>query len=139
MQHVVVKCENQNFVFPISRVKYIERVLNVMKLPQTSDTFVGMTDIHGELYSLIDLKQILFGKKGLIEDESRVLIVKGDSKLSFLVDGATDVIDIEESDFALLSSAEEDKASRFISGFAKMEDGIYARLDMDDLLRRGVA
>jgi purine-binding chemotaxis protein CheW len=80
--------------------KYVTEVLNVneiVNLPCTPDFVLGIVNIRGNVLSVLDLKQFLISKPGVVINELNNLLLVGNENIEFciLVDNIAGNIEID--------------------------------------------
>ena len=97
---MIFKVNNQFFGIDIT---YLHEVIKRQKITpiQDSGTYVaGVTDVRGKLYTCVDINGILYDKRSSwSKDQLFLLTCCNNSLISFIVDGAENVINIDDDSF----------------------------------------
>lgn len=108
----------------------------ITPLPNLPDWVLGVSNIRGEIVSIVDLKSFLgLPSHGVLRDRRFVITHTPDMKVGLVVDRIMDILtgekittDIQESPY------EEGEISTYISGIIATEDNVMNILDIDKLL-----
>lgn len=97
---MIFKVNNQFFGIDIT---YLHEVIKRQKITpiQDSGTYVaGVTDVRGKLYTCVDTNGILYDKRSSwSKDQLFLLTCCNNSLISFIVDGAENVVNIDDDSF----------------------------------------
>lgn len=131
---VVFKLDNEEFGVSIHQVKSIEKMQTLTKVPKLKDFVRGVLNLRGTVIPIIDLRFHLFQTKIEDSDDTRIIVVEVDTlDIGFIVDAATDVIDIAEDSVQELSMSNE--AIKNGLKIAKLEEQLITLLDLSSLLK----
>ena len=97
-QFVVFKLANEEYGIDILRVKTIEKMSSITRVPKTSTYVKGVVNLRGEIVPIIDLRE-KFNLKYYEENENtRIIIVYADDvTVGLIVDSVSEVIEIDNS------------------------------------------
>src|SRR5690625_3851795 len=98
-KHIVFQFNEKEYGTNIRDIISIELLPEVVSLPKVSDFIEGVAELRGEAIPVVDLRTRMELPKTEVTDETRMLVAKIDElSVGFIVDAASDVIDIEDSD-----------------------------------------
>lgn len=128
--------DNRPFLIDADRVREIGLVPQMTFLPRTPDWVRGLTNLRGEMLSVVDLRRYL-GLGESVPDPflNRLVVVttdSGDLQTGLIVDRVDGFARVEET--ALLPLPERRDAHRHLAGAQVIEDEVAALLDIDELL-----
>ncbi|MUV38629.1 Chemotaxis protein CheW [Lentibacillus sp. JNUCC-1] len=132
---IVCQLDNQTYGVDVQHVLSIEEMTSLTPVPKASEFIKGILYLRGDMIPVIDLKERLEIRGQKNASTQRIVIVMlDDVQAGFIVDAATDVIDIETSTIEeapeLLGSIDK----TFIQGVAKRENDILILLDLVKVL-----
>lgn len=135
-QYVVFRIEQQEFAVDINRVKTIERVTAITRVPGAKGFVKGVINLRGDVIPVIDIKERLGMGKCKYDEETRVIIVKiEEMEVGMIVDAASEVIKIQaeviDKDLDYSRGIEDS----LVEGVGKVEERIIIILDMEKVLK----
>ncbi|WP_058306803.1 chemotaxis protein CheW [Gracilibacillus massiliensis] len=133
---IIFKLNNQEYGANIDQILSIERLEEIVSLPQTSDFIKGIINLRGDVTPIIDLRTRLGMKELEPTEQTRVLIAKVQGvQVGLIVDEATDVIDISPEVVEDAPELVKGVDHRYMKGVAKLEDrGMLLLLDLNHVL-----
>ncbi|QGH34184.1 chemotaxis protein CheW [Gracilibacillus salitolerans] len=133
---IIFKLNNQEYGANIDQIRSIERLEDIVSLPQTSDFIKGIINLRGSVTPIIDLRTRLGMKETEPTEQTRVLIANvRDVQVGLIVDEATDVIDISPEVVDDAPELVKGVDYRYMKGVAKLADrGMLLLLDLDYVL-----
>lgn len=121
---------NEEFAIPLLAVREVIGLPDITKVPQAPSHFLGITNLRGQIISIIDLR-LKFGIKSQNTNETTVIICDfGSFCLGSVVDSVNKVLSPEEKDLGDKPTMTETKQSAHITGVINKEDKIILRLDI---------
>ena len=133
-QFVGFYLDEQQYAFRIEMIQEIVILDQLTPTPQVADCVEGVCNLRGEIIPIVSLRMLLGLEPKPTDSETRTIVVNvADRTLGCTVDSVSQVIRIPE---ASIQSAPETVAAAggFITGFAKLDDGLVVLLDIDRLL-----
>jgi purine-binding chemotaxis protein CheW len=117
-------------------VTELDRVPKTTLVPQTPVWLRGVTNLRGEILSVVDLRVFI----GLdpTTASGRMLVLRlpaEDFSLGFLVDAVDDIVVVEDETIHAPASALEGALAPYLSGMTVVNDQLVAVLDLERLLR----
>lgn len=130
-KHIVFQLNEKEYGTNIRDIISIERLPEVVSLPKVSDFIEGVAELRGEAIPVVDLRTRMELPKIEVTDETRMLVAKIDElSVGFIVDAASDVIDIEDSDIEAAPTEMKGIDVKFLSGVAKLEERLLLIIDL---------
>lgn len=139
MKIVVFMLGRDEYGVEVERVKTIERMMPITRVPKTYDFIKGVINLRGVVIPVIDLR----GRFGLPEaeatDQTRIIILAhAELEVGFIVDNASDVMDINEEDIEPAPEVVGGIQAKYLRGVAKIgEDRLLIMLNLAEVLNRG--
>jgi len=118
-------------------VTELDRVPRITIVPQTPAWLRGVTNLRGDIVSVLDLR-IYLGLEPTSATAGRMLVLRLPSEefaLGLLVDGVEGIVSIDREAIHPPASALEGPLAPFLSGMSVVGDQLLAVLDLDRFLR----
>lgn len=132
---MIFKVNNQFFGIDI---KYLHEVIKRQKITpiQDSGTYVaGVTDVRGKIYTCVDINGVLYDKRSnWSKDQLFLLTCCNGSLISFIVDGAEHVVNIDEDSFDF--SFKQMSPNSSVEAIFKYDNNLVSLLDVQYLYER---
>lgn len=136
-KHIVVEVSGSTFGIPMGNVHEIQRVPNVTYLPRVPEWVLGVTNLRGNIVSVVDFRQLLDMEETDTPTTSRRLVMVhslvDEVATGLVVDRVMGIRNLRKSKIAKTTGA-TDQMSRFIRGMIDIEGRLVALLDIDKLL-----
>jgi purine-binding chemotaxis protein CheW len=134
-QFVVFMLGDEKYGVDILNVSTISEYLEITKVPDAPVYVEGIINLRGDIIPVINLKKRFNIAETSISDDTRIIIYSIDGvAIGFLVDEASQVLRIDESQIeptpAILKGADRE----YISGVGKHEGKIIILLDFAKIL-----
>lgn len=134
----------ESFGVDILRVQEIRGWSPVTKIPHSPDEVLGVLNLRGSIVPIVDLRR-LFRLSRADYDAKTVIIVltvespAGRREAGVVVDGVSEVIDVDDSVVRPAPDLGAFAATDYISGLMPADDRMLILLDADRLLRTRLA
>ncbi|WP_276352481.1 chemotaxis protein CheW [Cohnella caldifontis] len=135
---VVFTLANEEYGIEVDKIKTIERMVPITRVPKTPAFVKGVINLRGVVVPVIDLR----GRFGLPETEptenSRIIIVSAhDLEVGFIVDSANDVLDVMSDAIENPPEVVGGVKAKYLSGVAKVgEDRLLILLHLAEVLNK---
>jgi len=135
---IVFKLADESYGIEVDKVRTIERMSPVTRVPKTPPFVKGVINLRGNVVPVIDLR----GRFGLPEvepdDNTRIVIVNvADMEVGFIVDSANDVIDLTEDRIEDPPEIVGGVKAKYLRGVAKLDDGrLLVLLNLSEVLNK---
>lgn len=135
---VVFTLGEEEYGIEVEKVKTIERMLPITRVPKTYDFIKGVINLRGVVVPVIELR----GRFGLpsaeTNEQSRIIIVAyEDLEVGFIVDSANDVIDIVDEDIEPAPEVVGGIQAKYLRGVAKIGDNrLLIMLNLAEVLNK---
>jgi purine-binding chemotaxis protein CheW len=118
----------------VERVQEVLRDSDITPVPTAPPSVRGLINLRGQIVTAIDLGT-LFGKTDHEGEASTVLVLDaGSALLSFVVDRAGDVVEVDDESFEAPPDTLKGEARRLIRGAYKLENELLLVLDVEHAL-----
>jgi purine-binding chemotaxis protein CheW len=137
IQMVVFKLLKEEFAIEVTSVESIIKFQSITKIPHAPDFVVGVTNLRGNIVPVINLNKRLELPQTEEDEETRIIVViLKDSKVGMVVDGVTQVVEIEESEIEPTPTLSMSIDSSFIRGIVKIESQLVILLNLEKVFFR---
>ncbi|OUD10609.1 hypothetical protein BVC71_03715 [Marivivens niveibacter] len=107
------------FAFSIEKVQEIIRVPNLVRVPMSPVSMLGLANLRGEILPVFDLRGML-GKSGsAITDTSRVIVVEEGAKVGLVVDRVAEVLNVPADRIEDVTAIEKTVSTDLLMGVVK--------------------
>ncbi len=136
-QYVAFRVGEELYGIDISEVSEIDRMQPITKVPRALPFVEGVIHLRDMIIPVVDLAK-RFGLPAIEPDRhTRVVIVRvRDQRVGFIVSSVTEVMSIPAASIGAAPPLTFDPATRFVSGMARLKDGLLSVLSLDRLLSR---
>ncbi|MED4602703.1 chemotaxis protein CheW [Paenibacillus validus] len=138
MKVIVFALAHEEYGVEVEKVKTIERMQPMTRVPKTPDFVKGVINLRGVVTPVIDLR----GRFGFAESEytenTRIIIVGVDDiEVGLIVDSANDVIDVDTDHIADPPEIVGGIKAKYLHGIAKIDDNrLLVLLNLKEVLNK---
>ncbi len=137
LQLVTFELGSEEFAIDILAVREINRMLQITRVPQTSEEVEGVINLRGHIIPVVDLRTRFGMDKVAAGTESRIIVVDvNDRTVGFVVDKVHEVLRVDGSiveDAPVLTCNVD---SDYIQGVGKLEDRLLILINLYKLFDR---
>jgi purine-binding chemotaxis protein CheW len=136
---IVFSLGNEEYGVEVEKVKTIERVQHLTRVPRTPAFVKGVMNLRGVVVPVIDLR----GRFGLEEsaytDGTRIIVVAvNELEVGMLVDSANDVIDVNTDTISDPPEIVGGIKAKYLRGVARVSDTrLLVLLNLREVLNKG--
>ncbi len=135
-QFVVFRIEEQEFAVDINKVKTIEKITTITRVPGAQHFIMGVINLRGEVIPVIDIRKRMGMQPRQFDSESRIIIINlDDIEVGLTADSATEVVNIGQDYIDNNLDFAGDIDDSFIEGIGRIEDRIIVILDLKRILK----
>ncbi|HLZ20192.1 MAG TPA: chemotaxis protein CheW [Smithellaceae bacterium] len=138
-KYIIFNLADERYGVPVLDVREIIRMQPIRSMPQLPDYVKGVINLRGKVIPIVDLR--LKMEMNAIEYNDRMCIivvdvagVSGSTRIGMITDAVLAVADIRESIIEDTPSFGTQVNTNFITGMAKMTDGVTTLLDIEKIL-----
>jgi purine-binding chemotaxis protein CheW len=130
---------DEEYGIPIIKVKEINGMMAITKVPQTEEYVKGVINLRGKVIPVIDLR-LKFGMAAIEYTERTCIIVvevqgeKGTVSIGLVVDSVSEVNNIRGEEIEDPPAFGTSLSTEYILGMAKKDDGVKILLDINRVL-----
>lgn len=139
-QLVVFQVGEEGFCIEISRVREINRLVEITKIPESPEYVEGIINLRGEIIPIIDMrKRFGISMQDEMTKENRIMVIETEGKLvGFIVDEVREVLRMSEDKIeATPDLITSDVDRRYIEGVATVDERLLIILNSELLFSKG--
>lgn len=135
---IVFSLAHEQYGVEVDKVKTIERIQPMTRVPKTPDFVKGVINLRGVVIPVIDLR----GRFGLPEAEftndSRIIIVAiNNMEVGLIVDSASDVVDVDSDLIVDPPEVVGGIRAKYLRGVARLDDEkLLVMLNLQEVLNK---
>ncbi len=123
----------------ILKVKEINKLIEVTKVPRTPDFVRGVINLRGKVIPVINLRNKFGMEETEDTDQTCTIVVEISFQQTFvqmgiIVDSVSEVLDIEATNIEETPTFGASISTKFIKGMAKTKDGVKIILNIEEVL-----
>ncbi|MCK5088064.1 MAG: purine-binding chemotaxis protein CheW [Melioribacteraceae bacterium] len=135
LQLVTFCLGEEEFGFDIFKVKEINKMMEMTKVPNSPPSVKGVINLRGTVTPVIDMRD----KLGMIEKEydkdTRIIVVESNEKnIGFIVDEVREVLRINHNIIESPPEMVSGINSEYITNIAKLDDRLLILIDIEKIL-----
>ena len=137
LKHVLFVLDDTQYAVPMENVLELQRLPRITPLPAVPDWLRGVTNLRGDVLSVVDLRSLL----GLSPAESsvsqRLIVVRStleEIATGWIVDRVIGVRRLATGDTQPSSTLTNGASARFLNGIVECDDHLIAILDANRVL-----
>ena len=135
-KYVIFKINSEEYGVDIMKVKEVSEFKKSVSVPNAPAFVDGIINLRGDITPIISLKK-RFGMNDdkQVDDSSRIIVVNIQDKLvGFVVDEASQVISIEDSNIDPPPAVVVGMDKKYIHGIGKLSERMIILLDLEKVL-----
>jgi chemotaxis signal transduction protein len=136
-QHVIFSLAGNLYTAPIGNVMEIGHPPNVTSVPNVPPWLSGVTNLRGDIVSVVDLRGFLGMPTAAVGNPTRMLVVRTadeDLVLGFIVDSVRGIRHLESERIGEPAAAVDDHVAHYARGTILQDGDFYIVMDMEILL-----
>ncbi len=128
--------DREEYGLPIDRVREINRVGEITRVPNSARHVLGVINLRGKIIPAIELKKRLGLGPSVLDKASRIVVAETGQKLmGLLVDSVSEVMNVRSEEIEMVSEDLVEDEKSFIKGVVKLEERIIILIDLDGILK----
>lgn len=131
MQIVVFKVNEEQFAVETAFVQSINDMMEITKVPKSTDYIKGLINLRGNIISLLDINLLLDIEKGEGVQENIIILNLQEESVGVTVDQVDEVLEIEENS---IEKVETQSQKAYIKGVINFNDRIITLIDISKLI-----
>ena len=133
---VVFRVSNEWYGIEILMTKEVARIERITYLPSSPENVAGITNLRGDILSVMDLKKV-FGlpHEDLTEKSRLVVIESGDLETGLLVDEINEVVEVAVDEIHPTLTTIAPEKAEYLLGECKIGDKLIGILNVKKILK----
>jgi chemotaxis signal transduction protein/ABC-type nitrate/sulfonate/bicarbonate transport system substrate-binding protein len=141
-KYIIFKLDEERYGVPVLDVREIIRMQPIRTMPQLPAYIKGVINLRGQVIPIVDLRLKLGMTAIEYHDRMCIIVVDvaghgGSTRIGMITDAVLAVADIKEAIIEDTPSFGTEINTAFITGMAKMQDGVITLLDIEKVLADG--
>lgn len=133
LQIVAFRLSSEEYALPITKVKDINRVRPLTKIPKSPTFMKGVINLRGEIIPVVDLRERFNLPVSEATDDSRIMVVDSNNRLlGIIVDGVTEVLSIPTTEIDIPPAVTKLNIKQ-VPGVGKVNNRLLILLNIDEV------
>lgn len=134
-QLVVFSLADEAYGVDIYKIREIIRVPAITKVPRAPEYVEGVINLRGGVIPVLDLRKRFGLEKGEESDDRRIVVTElGNQTVGMVVDGVSEVLEVDASEIDLPSEYVATVDTQYITGIVKTDQKLIILLDLEQVL-----
>lgn len=135
LQFCVFKTNNEEYAIPIDLVQEVVKFKKPTPLPQMPPYILGMTNIRGNVYGVLDIAQF-FSLDSEIDHNYLLVLDHEELKMTIGIPEVPDSLIVEEDDIEILGSSaiKSRVGQKYLKGVIKKENRMIIYFDIEGII-----
>jgi purine-binding chemotaxis protein CheW len=136
-QFVTFAVNGELFALPMSAVREIIRMPDVVRVPMSPHTLLGVSNLRGQVLPVVSLRRSFAMDDRAVDDATRVIVIEHGALVGLTVDRVASVMTVEPERIESAAAVDSTIDARLLSGILKGvgDRGMAMILDLDVLVR----
>ncbi len=133
---VVFRVANEWYGIDIIKTKEVAVIDKITYLPSSPENIAGITNLRGDILSVMDLKKLFGLRHEDLTDKSRLVVIEsGDWETGLLVDEVTAVVEIAANEIHPTLTTIAPETAEYLSGECKIDNKLIGILNINKILK----
>ncbi len=135
---IVFTLQNEQYGVEVDKVRTIERMMPMTRVPKTPDFIKGVVNLRGVVVPILDLRGRFNLPEGEYTKDTRIVIVAvQDIEVGMIVDSASDVIDLDGDAISDPPEVVGGIKAKYLRGVARVsDDRLLVMLNLEEVLNK---
>lgn len=135
LQWVTFKLANEVYGINVMQVQEILRYSEIAPVPGAPAYVLGIINLRGNVVTVIDTRARFGLEPCDVTDNTRVVVIESEKQvIGILVDSASEVVYLKESEIDDAPNVGNEESAQFIQGVSNREGELLILVDLDKLL-----
>ena len=137
-KHIMFSLAGAKYAMPLGQVIEISRAPRLMPLPNVPEWLLGVTNLRGDIISVVDLHAFLGLPYDTRNDASRMCVVRAEQHelvTGLMVDRVDGLASLATESFGGPSASMEGNINQYLQGVGEHDEQLLRVLDLDTLLQ----
>jgi purine-binding chemotaxis protein CheW len=138
IQLVSFNLGEEEFGVDITKVKEINRMVEITRVPNTPEFVIGVINLRGKVIPIINLRHRLGMELVDHDKNTRIVVIEHENKtIGFIVDNVNEVLRISKNITEPPPQMSDNVDTQFITSIGKLEDRLLILLDLEKVIDKG--
>jgi purine-binding chemotaxis protein CheW len=138
VQLVSFNLGEEEFGVDITKVKEINRMVEITRVPNTPEFVIGVINLRGKVIPIINLRHRLGMELVDHDKNTRIVVIEHENKtIGFIVDNVNEVLRISKNITEPPPQMTGNVDTQFITSIGKLEDRLLILLDLEKVIDKG--
>lgn len=136
-QVTTFRIQGELYGIDVANVKEVLRFSAVTPVPGTDNYVLGITNLRGNVLTVIDTRQLFFLPDSEVNDNTRIIVVELNDQevVGLIVDSVDEVINIPQKSIDRAPNINSDEATkRYVNGVCYSDNRLIILLDLNKIL-----
>jgi purine-binding chemotaxis protein CheW len=134
LQLVTFRIGNEEFGIDIQKVREINRMIDITRVPNTPPHIEGVVNLRGKIIPIVSLRTKLGFGEAEREKATRIMVVEIDGHvIGFIVDSVSEVLRIHDAKIEPMPSITGGTEVNYIDGVINLSDRLLILLNLHTL------
>lgn len=134
---IVFTLANEEYGVEVEKVRTIERMMPMTRVPKTFDFIKGVINLRGVVIPVIDLRGRFNLPESEYTDNTRIIIIAiNEMEVGLIVDSANDVIDVDTDNIQEPPEIVGGIRAKYLRGVAKIGERLLVLLNLEEVLNK---
>lgn len=136
-QVTTFRIDGELYGIDVANVKEVLRFSEVTPVPGTDNYVMGITNLRGNVLTVIDTRQLFFLPISEVNDNTRIIVVELNEQevIGLIVDSVDEVINLPQKAIDRAPNINGDEAAkRFVNGVCYSDKRLIILLDLNKIL-----
>ena len=135
LQWVTFKLGDETYGINVMQVQEILRYTEVAPVPGSPLYVLGIINLRGNVVTVIDTRARFGLSSSDITDNTRIVIIESEKQvIGIMVDSASEVVYLKNSEIDMAPNVGNDESSKFIQGVSNRSGELLILVDLNKLL-----
>lgn len=135
LQCVTFQLEGETYGINVMLVQEVLRVTEIAPVPGAPDYVLGIINLRGNVVTVIDTRKRFGLPAKEMDDATRIVIIESDQQtVGIVVDGVSEVVNVQHSEIETAPSIGNDETARYIEGVVSRGEELLILVDLNKLL-----
>lgn len=133
---ITFRLGEEHYALDIKCVREVVKVPKLTRVPGTCSFVMGVTNLRGEILSLIDFAMLMGSQGSALEEDARIIVlddISRNSTVGILVDSVSEIVDLKELEMEPPPATLAASQAQFVAGVIRIKGKIVGIIDPGSL------
>jgi purine-binding chemotaxis protein CheW len=137
-KHIIFSLAGTRYAVPMNNIVEIAELNYLTPVPNVPDWIVGVTNLRGDILSVVDFRAFIGIDQEEMTDSQRMLVSQtsdGEITTGILVDQVLGMEGVEEDGVQRLTAGADNRLTPYLKGLYQRDETMLCVIDLESLLR----